>query len=132
MEYSVQERHGPVGAHPEEGHKYDPRDGQDKRAGAVQPGEEKTPVKPESGLSVSKEGYEKEGDSFFSRVCGDRTRENGFKVKEGRYRLDIRNSFFSIRVVKHWHMLPREVVDVLSLEMLKVTLHGALSNLIYL
>ena len=46
MESSVQERHGPVGAHPEEGHKHDPRDGtpllrgQAVRAGAVQPGGE--------------------------------------------------------------------------------------------
>ena len=47
MESSVQERHGAVGAHPEEGHKNDPRDGtpllrgQVERAGAVQHGEEK-------------------------------------------------------------------------------------------
>ena len=45
VESSVQERHGPVGVHPEEGHKSDPRDGtpllqgQAERAGAVQPGE---------------------------------------------------------------------------------------------
>jgi len=33
-------------------------------------------------------------------------------------------------VVKPWHRLPREVVDVASLETLKVRLDGALSNLI--
>ncbi|KFQ73053.1 hypothetical protein N337_07120, partial [Phoenicopterus ruber ruber] len=55
---------------------------------------------------------------------------NGFKLKEGRFRLDIRRKFFMMRVVKHWPRLPREVVDVPSLETFKARLDGALSNLI--
>ncbi|KFR08996.1 hypothetical protein Y956_03873, partial [Nipponia nippon] len=55
---------------------------------------------------------------------------NGFKLKEGRFRLDIRKAFFTMRVVKHWHRLPREVVDAPSLETFKARLDGALSNLI--
>ncbi|KFV93005.1 hypothetical protein N327_06581, partial [Fulmarus glacialis] len=55
---------------------------------------------------------------------------NGFKLKEGRFRLDIRKKFFTMRVVKHWHRLPREAVDAPSLETLKVRLDGALSHLI--
>ena len=35
-------------------------------------------------------GCKKEGDRLFSSVCCDRTRGNSFKVKEGRFRLDIR------------------------------------------
>ncbi|KFQ88320.1 hypothetical protein N337_09004, partial [Phoenicopterus ruber ruber] len=55
---------------------------------------------------------------------------NGFKLKEGRYRLDIRKKFFTMRVVKHWHRLPREVVDAPSLETFKARLDGALGHLI--
>jgi len=67
---------------------------------------------------------------LFSRSCCDKTRGNGFKLKEGRFRLDRRKKFFRMRVVRQWHRLPREVVDAASLETLKFRLDGALSNLI--
>ncbi|KFR06322.1 hypothetical protein N306_04496, partial [Opisthocomus hoazin] len=55
---------------------------------------------------------------------------NGFKLKEGRFRLDIRRKFFTMMVVRHWNRLPRVVVDVPSLEMFKARLDGALGNLV--
>ncbi|KFO87911.1 hypothetical protein N320_01657, partial [Buceros rhinoceros silvestris] len=55
---------------------------------------------------------------------------NGFKLKDGKFRLDMRTNFFTSRVVKHWNRSPRKVVDVPSLEMFKVRLNGAVGNLI--
>ncbi|KFR17358.1 hypothetical protein N306_03823, partial [Opisthocomus hoazin] len=55
---------------------------------------------------------------------------NGFKLKEGGFTLDIRKKFFTVRVVRHWTRLPREVVDDPSLEVFKARLDGALSSLV--
>ena len=56
---------------------------------------------------------------------------NGSKLKEGRFRLDIRKRFFTVRVVKHWHRFPREAVAAPSLAVFKASLDGALSNLVW-
>ena len=77
-----------------------------------------------------KESYRKEGDRLFSRVCADRTRGNGFKHKEGRFKLDMRKKSFTVRVVKHWNRLPRDVVDAPFLETFKDRLNQTLRNLV--
>ncbi|KFP16857.1 hypothetical protein Z169_07791, partial [Egretta garzetta] len=46
------------------------------------------------------------------------------------FRLDIRKKLFTLRVVRHWHRLPREAVYAPSLEVFKARLDGALNNLV--
>jgi len=75
--------------------------------------------------------YKKYGDKLFSRVCCDRTRGNGFKLNEGSFRLGRRKKFFTLKVLRHWHRLPREAVAAPSLAVFKARLDAALSNLVW-
>ena len=77
-----------------------------------------------------KRACRKAGDGLFIRACSDTKRGNGFKLKEGRFRLDMRKKFFSVRVMRNQNRLPREVVDAPSLEVFKARLDGALSILV--
>ena len=86
--------------------------------------------RPYSGLPVPEGAYKKAGEGVFIRACSDRTRGNGFKLEEVRFRLDIWKKFFTVRVVRHWNRLPSEAVDAPSLEAFKARLDGALSNLV--
>ena len=77
-----------------------------------------------------KGAYKQEGERLFVRVDSDRTRGNGFELREGRFRLDIRRKFFTQRVVAHWNRLPKEVVDAPSLEAFKARLDVSLDSLV--
>ena len=57
-------------------------------------------------------------------------KDNSFKLKKGRFRLDVRIECFTVRVVRHWRRMPREAVAAPSLEVFKARLDGALSNLV--
>ena len=53
---------------------------------------------------------------------------NGFKLEERRFRLDVRRTFFTQRALRCWHSCP-EKLWCPSLEVLKARLDGALGSL---
>ena len=64
-------------------------------------------------------------------VDSDRTRGNSLKLRQGRFRLDIRRIFFTQRVVILQNRLPKEVVDAPSLEAFMASLDVALGSLVW-
>jgi len=64
------------------------------------------------------------------RACSNRMKGNGFKLGEGRFRVDIWKKFFTVGVARHWNRLSRYFVNTPTLEVLKARLDGALSNLV--
>ena len=66
--------------------------------------------------------HQKSWKKLFTKACRDSTRGSGFKLKEGRFRLDIGKKFFTVRVTRCWHRVPRAAVGAPSLEGFKARL----------
>uniref|UniRef100_A0A8B9FJ01 Reverse transcriptase domain-containing protein n=1 Tax=Amazona collaria TaxID=241587 RepID=A0A8B9FJ01_9PSIT len=77
-----------------------------------------------------KGAYRDAGEGLFIRDCSERTRGNGFKLKQGKFRLDVGKKFFTVRVVRPWKGLPREVVNASSLAAFKVGLDIPLDGMV--
>ena len=62
-----------------------------------------------AAFQYPKRAFKKAGERLVTWAGSDRTSGNGFNLKEGRFRLDTRKKFFTIRVVRHWNRLPSDV-----------------------
>lgn len=77
-----------------------------------------------------KGGCRQVGVGLFHRAATDRTRGHSLKLRQGRYRLDIRKKIFTERIIKHWNCLPREVVESPSLDVFKKRLDMPLGAIV--
>lgn len=67
---------------------------------------------------------------FFPQLTCDRMQRNDLKMHQGKFRLDIRNNFFMVGVIKHCKCLPKEVMEMPSLEVFQSHLDVVLRDIV--
>jgi len=55
---------------------------------------------------------------LFSVVCSDRIRSNGLKLEQRNFCTNMWKNF-TVRLTDHWDRLPREAVELSSMEVFK-------------
>lgn len=84
---------------------------------------------PMCACSPESQLYPRGGERHFTRTFVT-IRGNGLKLKEGRFRLDVRKKHFTTKVVRHCHRLSREAAGAPSLEAFQTWLDGHLGSLV--
>lgn len=93
-------------------------------------GLEETRVGPHHSPQLLKGGSSEVWASLFCCACREGMRENGLKLKQERFKFNIRKNALAAWVVRHWNGLPREVVESPSLEVFKSHLDLALGDVV--
>ena len=70
------------------------------------------------------------GESLFPQALPGVTRNNGHKLAEGRFRLNIRRRYFMVRAARICNQLPREVVLAPTLGVFKRRLDEHLAGVV--
>ena len=71
-----------------------------------------------------------EGQDLSSTLPEFRTWNNGLKLQEARFQLDIRKIFLTVRAGRQWNQLPREATASPTLEVFKRQLNSHLSGML--
>jgi len=83
-----------------------------------------------SAYKYLKGGHEEGGARLFSVVPSDRIKGNRHKLKQRKFRVNMRKNCFPLRVTEPWDRLPREVVESSSLKIFKTFLDVVLCSLL--
>lgn len=81
-------------------------------------------------LPVTEGSCTKVREGLLTRACSDKTRENGFKLSEGRLRSHYRKKLFTVGTMGCWNSSPRELWMPHPRKCFKTSLSGALTNLV--
>ena len=74
--------------------------------------------------------HTEEGQDLSSILPECRTWNEGLKLQEARFQLDIRKNILTVRAVQQWNQLPSEVVGSPTLEAFKRQLDSHLSGML--
>ena len=66
--------------------------------------------------------HTEEGQDLFSIIPEFRKHNNGLKLQEARFLLNIRKNILTVRAAQQWNQLPWEVVSAPTLEAFKINL----------
>ena len=74
--------------------------------------------------------HTEDGQDLFSIILECRTRNNGLKLKEARFLLNIRKNVPAVRAVWQWNQLPQEVVSAPALEAFKRNVDNHMTDIL--
>ena len=74
--------------------------------------------------------HTEERQDLFSVIPECRTPNNGLKLKEARFQLNIRKNILTVRAAQQWNQLPLQLDSAPALEALKKNLDNHLADML--